>query len=158
MLVVEVPGDASVSVNGVSVGRGRWVSDTLKPGPHVLAASVRSVDRCTTARSVDTVFLRTTGDTTVTLNPRPCGFLALSSTPERARYEVLSSGGALVREGSLPLPDSLLLPIGRYRLRLRASYCTTFEDSVRVESGKTNRQQIPMLCDTTQVQRPPSDT
>jgi serine/threonine-protein kinase len=157
MLVVDAPGDASVSVNGVSVGRGRWVSDTLKPGMHVLTASVRSVERCSTARTIDTVFLRTTGDTTVALSPRPCGFLAVSSTPERARFEVLSSGGAMVREGSLPLLDSLLLPIGRYTLRLKASYCTTFEDSVRVESGKTNRQQIPMLCDTTQVQPLPSD-
>jgi eukaryotic-like serine/threonine-protein kinase len=158
MLSIDAPGEASLSVNGVNVGRGRWVSDTLKPGMHVLTASVRSVDRCATARSIDTVFLRTTGDTTIALNPRPCGFLAVSSTPERARFEVLSSGGAMIREGSLPLPDSLLLPTGRYTLRLRASYCTTFEDSVRVESGKTNRQQIPMLCDTTQTQPPPGET
>ena len=147
--VVEVvaPGEATVSVNGVEVGRGRWQSDTLGPGQYVFAAVVRSLDRCASSRDVDTVYVRNTGDTSVTLQPRPCGFLAVSSTPERAEFSVLTANGSSVRQGSLPLQDSLLLPVGRYRLRLRASYCSTFEDSVRIESGKTNRQQIPMICE-----------
>jgi eukaryotic-like serine/threonine-protein kinase len=158
VLEVLAPGEASVAVNGVNVGRGHWVSDTLKPGTYVLSAAVRTLDRCASARAADTVFLRNTGDTSIALNPRPCGFLALTSTPERAGFEVLSSGGAVVREGDLPLPDSVLLPIGRYRLRLQARFCSRYEDSVRIESGKTNRQQIRMLCDTTVVQPTPSDT
>ena len=151
--VVEVvaPGDAAVSVNGVAVGAGRWRTDTLPPGTYELAASVRSYARCGSARVVDTVYVRNTGDTSVTLQPRPCGFLAVSSTPERAALSVLTSTGSLVRTVPLPLPDSLLLPVGRYRLQLRARYCSTFDDSVRIESGKTNRQQIPMICDTTQT-------
>ena len=144
---IVAPGEATVSVNGVDVGRGRWRSDTLPPGQYVFAAVVRSLDRCASSRAVDTVYVRNTGDTSVTLQPRPCGFLAVSSTPERAEFSVLTTSGANVRQGSLPLPDSLLLPVGRYRLRLRASYCSTFEDSVRIESGKTNRQQIPMICE-----------
>jgi serine/threonine protein kinase len=146
--VVEVvaPGDAIVSVNGVDVGLGRWRSDTLKPGTYVLAASVRSYDRCRWARAVDTVYVRKTGDTSVTLRPLPCGFLAVSSTPERAEFAVLTPTGSRVRTGALPLSDSLLLPVGRYRLQLRARYCSTFDDSVRIEPGKTNRQQIPMIC------------
>ena len=147
MVEVVAPGEATVSVNGVDVGRGRWRSDTLQPGQYVFAAVVRSLDRCASSRAVDTVYVRNTGDTSVTLQPRPCGFLAVSSTPERAEFSVLTTSGASVRQGSLPLPDSLLLPVGRYRLRLRASYCSTFEDSVRIESGKTNRQQIPMICE-----------
>lgn len=151
--IVEVvaPGEATVSVNGIDVGRGRWRTDTLRPGTYVLAASVRSYDRCGWARDVDTVYLRNTGDTSVTLRPLPCGFLAMSSIPERAEFSVLTSTGSRMREGSLPLADSLLLPAGRYRLRLRARYCSTFDDSVRIEPGKTNRQQIPMICDTTQA-------
>jgi serine/threonine-protein kinase len=148
---VVAPGDATVSLNGVDVGRGRWRTDTLKPGTYVIAASVRSYDRCGSARAVDTVYLRNTGDTSVALQPRPCGFLAVSSTPERAEFAVLTPAGSRVRTGTLPLPDSLLLPVGRYRLQLRARYCSTFDDSVRIESGKTNRQQIPMICDTTQT-------
>ena len=147
MVEIVAPGEATVSVNGVDVGRGRWRSDTLQPGQYVFAAVVRSLDRCASSRAVDTVYVRNTGDTSVTLQPRPCGFLAVSSTPERAEFSVLTTSGANVRQGSLPLPDSLLLPVGRYRLRLRASYCSTFEDSVRIESGKTNRQQIPMICE-----------
>ena len=157
-LEVVAPAEASVAVNGINVGRGRYVADTLKPGAYVLTAAVRSLDRCGSARATDTVFLRNTGDTSIALNPRPCGFLAVSSTPERARFEVFSSGGALVREENLPLLDSLLLPAGRYTLRLTKSYCTAYNDSVRIESGKTNRQHIRMLCDTTQAQAPPSDT
>jgi hypothetical protein len=151
--VVEVvaPGEATVSVNGVDVGRGRWRTDTLPPGTYVLAASVRSYNRCGTARAVDTIYVRNTGDTSVTLQPRPCGFLAVSSTPERAQFEVLTPARLSVLKGSLPLPDSLLLPVGGYRLRLRARYCSPFEDTLRIESGKTNRQQIPMICDTTQA-------
>jgi hypothetical protein len=153
--IVEVvaPGEATVSVNGVDVGRGRWRTDTLGPGTYVLAASVRSYDRCRWARDVDTVYLRNTGDTSVTLEPRACGFLAVASTPERAELLVSTPTGSRVRTVPLPSPDSLLLPVGRYRLQLRARYCTTFDDSVRIESGKTNRQQIPMICqlDTTQA-------
>ncbi len=152
--VVEVvaPGDATVSINGVDVGRGRWTSDTLKPGQYVLAASVRSYNRCGSARAIDTVYVRETGDTSVTLTPRPCGFLAVSSTPDRAKVWVLTTAGSSVREESLPLADSLLLPAGRYRLRLRANYCSQYEDSVRIEAGKTNHQQIRMLCaDSTQA-------
>jgi hypothetical protein len=152
--VVEIvaPGEATVSVNGTDVGRGRWRSDTLKPGQYVLAASVRSLTRCGSARAVDTIYVRETGDTSVTLQPRPCGYLGVASSPEVAEYEVMAwAGASRLRQGILPLPDSLLLPVGLYRLRLRARYCTQFEDSVRIEPGKTNRQQIKMLCDTTET-------
>jgi serine/threonine protein kinase len=154
--VVEVlsPREATVSVNGVAVGAGRWRTDTLKPGTYVLLASVRSYDRCGWARVADTVYVRNTGDTSVTLQPRPCGFLAVSSTPERAEFAVLTPTGSRIRTGALPLTDSLLLPVGRYRLQLRARYCSTFDDSVRIESGKTNRQQLRLLCDTTQTTTP----
>jgi serine/threonine-protein kinase len=151
---VIAPGEATVSINGLELGRGRWSSDTLKPGQYVFAASVRSYDRCGSARDVDTIYVRETGDTTVTLAPRPCGFLAVASTPEQARFEVLTTNRAVIRKGPLPLPDSLLLPVGLYRLRVIARYCSTFDDSVRVESGKTNRQQIPLMCaDSTHATR-----
>jgi eukaryotic-like serine/threonine-protein kinase len=151
--VVEVvaPAGATVSVNGLDVGSGRWRTDTLQPGTYVLMASVRSYSRCGSARAVDTIYLRNTGDTSVTLTPKPCGFLAVSSTPERAELEVLTPARSSVQKRQLPLLDSLLLPVGNYRLRLRARYCSPFEDSVRIESGKTNRQQIPMICDSTQA-------
>jgi serine/threonine-protein kinase len=152
--VVEVvaPGEATVSVNGVNVGRGRWSSDTLRPGQYVLAAIVRSFTRCASARDVDTIYLRERGDTSVTLRPRPCGYLAVASTPEVAEFSVMTPTGSSVKSGFLPLPDSLLLPVGQYKLRVRARYCSTFDDSVRIESGKTNRQQIPLICvDSTQA-------
>jgi serine/threonine-protein kinase len=148
---VVAPGEATVSVNGVDVGSGRWRTDTLRAGMYVVAATIKAIDRCASARVEDTVFVRTTGDTSVTLTPRPCGFLAVSSQPERAEFAVLTSGGSRVKEGFLPYPDSLLLPVGRYRLQVRARYCSPFEDSVRIESGRTNRQQIPMICDTTKA-------
>ncbi|HJR67918.1 MAG TPA: serine/threonine-protein kinase [Gemmatimonadaceae bacterium] len=150
--VVEIvaPGEATVSVNGLDVGRGRWRSDTLKPGEYVLAASIRSLTRCGSARAVDTIYVRETGDTTVTLRPLPCGFLAVSSTPEVAEFVVMTPAGSSLRQEMLPYLDSLLLPVGRYRLRVQARYCTEFNDSVRIESGKTNRQHIRMLCETPQ--------
>ena len=153
MVEVVAPGEATVSVNGLDVGRGRWRSDTLKPGQYVLAATVRSLTRCASARQVDTIYVRETGDTSVALQPRPCGYLGMGSSPEMAEFEVMTSAGSRIRQGILPLPDSLVLPVGLYKLRLRARYCTQFEDSVRIESGKTNRQQIKMLCDTTQPKR-----
>ena len=159
MVELVAPNAAVLSVNGVDVGRGKWSSDTLRPGTYIVAASIRSLDRCVSARAVDTVYVRQTGDTSVSLSPRACGFLAVSSTPERAKFSVLTPAGSSVLEGQLPSPDSLLLPVGRYRLRLQASYCTTYDDSLRIEPGKTNRQQIPMLCaDSTQAKPAPSDT
>ena len=160
MVEIVAPNAAALSVNGVEVGRGRWSSDTLQPGSYVVAASIRSLDRCASARAVDTVYVRQTGDTTVTLTPRACGFLAVSSTPERAKFSVLTpAGSAVLGEWQLPSADSVLLPVGRYRLRVTASYCTTYDDSLRIEAGKTNRQQVPLLCaDTSQVKPVPSDT
>ena len=152
--VVEViaPSAAALSINGVEVGRGRWRSDTLRPGQYILTASVRSYDRCGSARVVDTVYVRNTGDTSVTLQPRPCGFLAVSSTPEVGKFFVTTLNGSRVRDGLLPNPDSVLLPVGVYRLRVEARFCANFNDSVRVESGPTNRQQIKLICqDSTQV-------
>jgi eukaryotic-like serine/threonine-protein kinase len=159
--VVEIvaPNAAALSVNGVEVGRGRWTSDTLPPGTYIVTASIRSLDRCPSARAVDTVYVRQTGDTTVSLNPRACGFLAVSATPERAKFFVFTPAGTSLLEGQLPSPDSVLLPVGRYRLRVEASYCSQYNDSLRVEAGKTNSQQIKLICaDTAQVKPAPSDT
>lgn len=146
--VVEIvaPGEATLAVNGVDVGRGRWRSDTLKPGEYVLAASVRSLNRCATARHVDTIYVRETGDTTVTLRPRPCGYLALTSTPEVADFSVMTPSGSSVKTGLLPLPDSVMLPVGPYKLRVRARFCSDYNDSVRIEPGQTIRQKIPLVC------------
>jgi eukaryotic-like serine/threonine-protein kinase len=156
---IVAPGEATLTVNGVDVGRGRWGTDTLQPGTYIFAAGVRSFDRCGSSLDADTVFLRNGADTTVTLQPRPCGFLAMSSTPERAEFSVLTARGRRFRSGMLPMPDSLLLPAGPYKLNVRASYCSEFNDSLRIEPGKTNRQHIRMICevDTTQT-KPPSDT
>jgi serine/threonine-protein kinase len=154
VVTIDAPGEATVTVNGVEVGHGKWVSDSLQPGTaYVLAASVRSLERCGSARDVDTVFVRSATDTTVTLRPRPCGFLAMSSTPERAGFSVATQTGRRVREGELPMLDSLLLAAGTYRIRVHARFCTAYNDSVRIEAGKTNRQHIPLLCqrDTTQA-------
>jgi eukaryotic-like serine/threonine-protein kinase len=149
---VIAPSGAMVSVNGVEVGRGRWKSDTLRPGEYILAASVRTYDRCGSARTMDTIEVRNTGDTVVTLQPRPCGFLAVSSTPEVGKFFVTTLNGSNVRDGLLPNPDSVLLPVGLYRLRVGARFCADFNDSVRVEPGTTNRQQIKLICqDSTQV-------
>jgi eukaryotic-like serine/threonine-protein kinase len=159
LVEIVAPNAAAVSINGIAVGRGRWKSDTLAPGTYVVTASIRSLDGCASARAVDTMYVRRTGDTTLTLNPRACGFLAVSSTPERAKFSVLTPAGSSVHEEQLPWPDSVLLPVGRYHLRLEASYCSRYDDSVRIEPGKTNQQHIRMLCaDTTQAKpTPPPD-
>jgi hypothetical protein len=146
MVEILAPGEATVAVNGIEVGRGRWYSDTLKPGQYVLSASVRALTRCGSARDVDTIYVSATGDTSVTLRPRPCGYLALTSTPEVADFFVMTPNGANVKTGLLPLPDSVMLPVGPYKLRVRARFCSDYNDSVRIESGQTTRQKIPLMC------------
>ena len=146
MVTVVAPAEATVSVNGLEVGKGRWVSDSLLPGQYVVSASVRSYNRCASARDVDTLYVRETGDTTVTLRPRPCGYLALTSTPEVADFSVMTPSGSSVKTGLLPLPDSMMLPAGPYKLRVRARFCSDYNDSVRIESGQTIRQKIPLMC------------
>jgi eukaryotic-like serine/threonine-protein kinase len=159
-MVEIVAPNAALSINGIAVGRGRYRADTLQPGTYVVTASIRSVELCGSSRVVDTVYVRQSGDTTLTLNPRACGFLAVSSTPDRAKFSVLTPAGASVLDPrQLPAPDSVLLPVGRYRLRVEAAYCGTYDDSLRIEAGKTTRQQIPLLCaDSAQVKPAPSDT
>lgn len=150
-LEIVAPGDAAVAIDGTDVGTGRWRTDTLRPGTYIVSASIKSLDRCPTARAIDTVFLRTTGDTSITLSPRACGYLALQSTPERSEYSLSTPTGATVREGFLPIRDSLLMPVGRYRVRLHRRYCSEFNDSVRIDASRTTRHHFRMLCDTTQV-------
>jgi serine/threonine-protein kinase len=145
VMVVTAPSYATVVVNGVEVGRGGWRSDTVKPGRHVLAASVRSIDGCPAAAVTKTVNLEATGEQEFQLYPRACGRLDLDVTPSNGTYRIVSQVDQN-RTGTLPLPTPLTLPAGRYRVIVEAPQCAFYDDTLVVRPGELIRRRVPLIC------------
>ena len=150
-LQVNAPEAAQVTVNGVSVGTGNWVGDTLKPASYVVRASVPAPDGCESASASRTVQLRAGGSQQVSLDVRSCGTLMITllnkPVPPGARYVI--SGDGLRREGALPLAGTLLLPAGLYDLRITADKpCQDYgEQQFRVSADRPLSRRVAMLCE-----------
>ncbi|HVE77989.1 MAG TPA: serine/threonine-protein kinase [Gemmatimonadaceae bacterium] len=145
-MVVTAPSYATVAVNGVEVGRGPWRSDTVKPGRHVIAASVRSIDGCPAASVTKTVNLEPSGEQEFQLYPRACGRLDLDVTPSGGTYRLISTIDQN-RTGTVPLPTPLTVPAGRYRLTVEVRECAPFnDDSLVIRPGELTRRRVPLIC------------
>ncbi len=145
-LRVRAPAGARLAINGRSVGSGSWSSDTLDAGRYVVTALLPDQPGCPTRGDTARVVLRDTGLTTVSLQPRACGFLRIDAQPGNARYAVLADGGARQAEGALPLSRSLTLPAGTYQLRISAPNCADFTGDLTIRAGTTRRERIRLIC------------
>ncbi len=145
---VNLPSDAMLAVDGKNVGRGPWESDSMPAGPHVISASVASTPGCPTSRESRSIMVAPSGMTNVSLNPRACGRLVIDGKHDGANYTVTERGGGTRRAGTVEGQIRLILPTGRYDLRMSAPTCADYENgNIRIEAGKTmTTTPISLIC------------
>jgi hypothetical protein len=141
-LVVEAPGDATVSVAGKGEAIGGWSSDSLKPGVYKVTATVDAPPGCPTATETRSVTVKATARVNrVRLTPRSCGTLVFESSMRDTRWSLTSLApedqGGSPREGAMPA--NVLLPVGEYYRAISKSKCSAYIDTVRVQANKTDR-------------------
>ncbi|MGI9077864.1 MAG: serine/threonine-protein kinase [Gemmatimonadaceae bacterium] len=145
---IMAPGKAMLAVDGKNVGRGRWESDTMPAGQHVIAAWVESTSLCPTSRESRSITVARSGVTSVTLNPRACGLLVIDGKHDGARYAVTELDGPTQMSGTVEGRVRLILPAGRYDLKISAPTCADYQNSdIRIEAGKTmTTRPISLIC------------
>jgi serine/threonine-protein kinase len=150
-VVVDAPPGATVSLDGRTVARGPWRSDSVPPGRHVVRGLLPSLEGCPTSLDVRTIDLKAGQSTPAPLRLAPCGELQLDVRPAvRARYTLTAVRGPVQRSGTIPLTEPLVLPQGIYRLIVQANLCTEFrDDSVRVTAagGPVRPVVLTLFCD-----------
>lgn len=154
-LRVTAPDDARVSLDGRHVGEGSWSAADLEPGAHRIAAEVQSLSGCSTARVEQRISLAAGGTTRVQLAPRGCGLLAIMprlggkelAREAGGRYTVVDAQGTTT-SGQLPLDEPLLLPAGRYEIKVgNIALCSQFTGTVEITAGETVTPRILLLCE-----------
>ncbi len=147
-LVVNAPREAAVSINGIAIGNGPFATDTLSAGAYQVAATVGGLRNCSSLREEATAMLTGTAVDTVTLNPRNCGTLELTVTPEGASYTLQPLGNDRSRSGSLPLPQPLLLPAGAYRIMVEHKFCAQYSNPrLRISAEKATKERARLICE-----------
>ena len=127
------------------MGTGRWRSDSVAPGFHVVTATLRSAGRCPSAVQRDTLTLVAGTVLQRELDPVPCGELEIDVRPQPARFRITRTDGGPTLEGTLPLDRALVLPVGIYRLDVNAGLCTPFADTVTVNASR-RRLPLRLIC------------
>lgn len=144
---VSAPPEAEVQVDGKVIGRGSLRSNAIAPGVHTFRALVPSIDGCPTASEEGTLRVRESGRSSITLNPRPCGYLSIDAQPDGARWTITSPDGIEVASGAAPLTAPVVLPVGAYSLRVSASYCADYRADVIVSVERPRHERAHLICD-----------
>jgi serine/threonine-protein kinase len=147
VLQVSAPEGAEVSIDGKVAGHGSFRSDNIATGEHTVSATIAAIEGCPTATDDVTVRVREEGRTSVTLEPRPCGYLAIDAQPDGARWVVTAQDGGEVASGTAPLSAPIVLPVGSYSLRVSASYCADYSNGVTVTAEKSRHERAHLICD-----------
>ena len=147
-LAVTAPEQAQIYIDGVQVARGSVRRDGLRPGRHLVRATVSgsALPGCPSADTTVAVVLAPGARQQVALEPVACGFLELNFRPAAARYQLTPARGGPTREGVLPLDRPLLLPEDRYVLSVDAVQCARYTDTVPVVARVTRTERAALLC------------
>ena len=154
---VNAPADAEVSLFDKSVGFGQTRIDSVAPGTYTVRAIIPAIEGCTDARKAASVRVQPGAVSTVTLNPRLCGTLDISVIARRNNqnvdqpiwYSLQQDGGDASKEAVLT-SGLKVLPVGRYRLRVRMVTCGPFDDMIEILAGEPTRVPIVMDCPSAQ--------
>jgi serine/threonine-protein kinase len=154
-LLVTAPSDAVIMLNDSTRGTGPLRIDSLAPGDYVVTATVPSVEGCASARQQKSVRLRPGArPTTVSIMPQPCGTVTFEprldatarNTPGDLSYRIFASDGAVVRQGTLPLAEPLVLPVGTYRFSALKPRCSPYDETLQVVAGTPLVVRWSVLC------------
>lgn len=136
-LEVNVPDNATVSINGRQEAIGGWRNDSLKPQTYQVSATVEAPAGCVTATQSRSVIVRAVARATrVTLSPRSCGTLSFDAIPPKAQYTLTSltpADSGLRRTGTLPV-TKVVLPVGDYLRVISQPRCAPYGDTITVET------------------------
>jgi hypothetical protein len=119
------------------------------PDDYTVSATVPSVQPCPTATAIARVTLEESEVRSVPLTPQPCAPVMLDIRPREASasYVVQGPDGKSWR-GRTPRDTSIVLPVGRYAIRVDAPYCAPFLDTLVVPMGtRPHRERIPLMCE-----------
>jgi serine/threonine-protein kinase len=135
-LLVEVPDNATVSVNGKEA-IGGWRGDSLKPQTYQVSATVPAPSGCATATETRAVPVKAgTRLTRVRLSPRTCGVLTFDAAPKGSQYTLtsLTPGDTTPSKGTVPA-ERVLLPVGDYLRVITHPRCQPYGDTVHVDGS-----------------------
>jgi hypothetical protein len=139
------PADASISVDGRTVGHGTWHTESIAAGKHHVVVSLSGPAGCTAAQDSKTVRVAESGTTTVQLTPRRCGSFTLDAEPAGAQY-VVASGGREIASGVVPMSAPAQLPEGTYSLHISAKYCADYTGTVAISSSTPAHERVRLIC------------
>jgi serine/threonine protein kinase len=137
-ILVTVPENATVAVNGKEESVGGWSDDSLPPGRYKITAKVDAPPGCPTASDEKSVnLIASRSRVSVVLTPRSCGTLIFSSNMRDSRWSIVSltQGDNFRREGQVPA--NVVLPTGDYQRAISRAKCSAFVDTVTVSANKT---------------------
>jgi hypothetical protein len=152
-LLAVVPENATVTITSqgktIEQALGGWRSDSLKPGTYEVSAAVTAPDGCPTASKSQRTKVTLGKLARVALNPKPCGLLSFDALPKGSNYQITSltpSDSLSPLTGIVPA-QNLVLPVGEYALRIRASRCADYGDNINVTAGTPIRlRAIRLIC------------
>ena len=151
-LTIVTPAEASATLDGLPITPGRWQGDSVRAGDHEIVATLRTIPGCETATVTRPVRVRAGASRDETLTPRPCGLLEIvGRNNTRGQYTVSSADGNLRREGAVPLANPLVLPVGRYLVKVvktpdGTDYCAPYEAEFEIKPDGPARAFFSFLC------------
>ena len=121
----------------------------MKAATYDVNAAVSAPDGCQTASKNQRVKVTLGKLARVALNPKPCGLLSFDALPKGSNYQITSMtpSDSLSTLTGIGPAQNLVLPIGEYALRIRASRCADYGDNLNVTAGTPiRRRAIRLIC------------
>jgi serine/threonine-protein kinase len=145
-LRVTAPLEADVSIDGTLIGKGEVRRDSLPPKQYLIRAEIPSFAGCDVNRVTRFVQVEAGQTQAVALNPRGCGSLMFQAAGTRVdgsrvegliiHFSLRPEGGEFSPEQRLPLSGPLVLPAGKWDLRLSAQRCRGYDETIELAPGQ----------------------
>jgi serine/threonine-protein kinase len=153
VLRISVPPTASVTVDGKAIPHSSLTRLVTSAGEHRVVATVPSrVAPCSSARAEQRITVSAGDSRRLELAPLACGQLELALIKELkdlygVRYALTPVDGGRLHEGSLPLDQPLVLPVGDYRVRVSAPQCSDYSsERVHVVADSLSVHKVKPIC------------
>jgi serine/threonine protein kinase len=134
-----------ITIDGRSVGIGRWRTDSMTPGRYEVRASVRTISDCVTAQQRETISLGAGDARDVRLATQRCGTLPLNPRPADAQVTITDAAGKVRFSGVMPATHRFVLPAGSYRVEMRRDGCRPYSASFDVPPNAQGTGDSPRL-------------
>jgi serine/threonine-protein kinase len=157
-IVVNAPAEAAVTIGDMDVGTGQQRRDSLPPGQYrVRAVLPTNIEGCTWATATRLVTVTAGATKPITMAPQLCGTIEINASGRRNErpvpgtiwYSMQPEGAPEPGELTLPSPGPklLVLPVGKYTLRMRMSSCAPYTEPLEILAGELiKRTSVVLLC------------